>query len=70
METDGKGWKDEERKQDENKMKTYETRFWMLLVNLCRSQEDGFDTYAKVKEAVDEEHSLGQTSTNILLKGA
>lgn len=49
-------------------MKTYETRFWMLLVNLCRFQEDGFDTYAKVKEAVDEEYSLGQTSTNTLLR--
>ena len=65
MERDGKGWKDEERKYG-NKMKTYETRFWMLLANLCRFQEDGFDTYAKVKEAVDEEYSLGQTSTNTL----
>ncbi len=36
-----------------------------MFLNLCL-QEDGFDTYAKVKEAVDEEHSLGQTSTSIL----
>ena len=47
-------------------MKQWFYRCFIMYVNLCL-QEDGFDTYAKVKEAVDEEHSLGQTSTDILL---